>query len=100
MNTLILPVKRVYFDAIKAGCKGEEYRLVTPYWTKRLVGRVYDSVIVTLGYPSWADLDRWIEFPWQGYRRTPLTHPHFGPNEVNVFAIALYDPEAWKAAQS
>lgn len=96
MSTLLLPVKRVYFDSIKAGTKGEEYRLVTPYWTKRLVGRDYDMVIVTLGYPSAGDMDRHIEFPWRGYRKTKITHPHFGPDEVEVYAIELYDPDSWK----
>lgn len=98
MSTLILPVKRVYFDCIKAGSKGEEYRLVTPYWTKRLVGREYDDIEVTLGYPSAIDFERRIRFPWNGYRRTRITHPHFGPIEVEVFAITLYDPDMWKAA--
>jgi hypothetical protein len=96
LSDLYLPVKRIYFDSIKAGCKGEEYRLVTPYWTKRLVGRYYDQVIVTLGYPSAIDFERRLEFPWNGYRKTRLTHPHFGPGEVEVFAIALYDPANWK----
>lgn len=98
MSTLILPVKRVYFDSIKAGCKGEEYRLVTPYWTKRLAGKDYDCVIVTLGYPSASDYERRLLFPWSGYRKTKITHPHFGPNEVEVFAIELYDPAQWERA--
>lgn len=93
MSDLILPVKRIYFDSIKAGCKGEEYRLVTPYWSKRLVGRDYNEVIITLGYPSYAQPERFLHFPWRGYRKTKLTHPHFGPDEVEVFAIELYDPE-------
>lgn len=96
MSTLMLPVKRVYFDSIKAGTKGDEYRLVTPYWTKRLVGRDYDQIIVTLGYPKAGDLDRFLEFPWNGYRKTRITHPHFGPDEVEVYAIELYDPEMWQ----
>jgi hypothetical protein len=98
MSTLVLPVKRVYFDSIKAGTKGEEYRLVTPYWSKRLIGRDYDFVEITLGYPAAGDMDRRQIFPWSGYRKTRITHPHFGPEEVEVFAIALYDPEMWQAA--
>lgn len=98
MSTLILPVKRVWFEDIKAGCKGEEFRLVTPYWTKRLVGRDYDQVIVTLGYPSAIDFERRLEFPWNSYRKTKLTHPHFGPHEIEVYAIELYDPEQWEQA--
>ena len=98
MSTLMLPVKRVYFDSIKAGTKGEEFRLVTPYWTKRLVGREYDQIIVTLGYPSAGDLERTLYFPWSGFRKARITHPHFGPDEVEVYAIELYDPEMWTEA--
>ena len=91
MSTLHLAVKRVYFDSIKAGCKGEEYRLVTPYWTKRIEGRVYDTICVTLGYPSHADVERFMHFPWIGYKRKRITHPEFGPEEVEVYAISLED---------
>lgn len=98
MSDLVLPVKRIYFDSIKAGTKGEEYRLVTPYWTKRLVGREYDQVVITLGYPSYAQTDRFLYFPWNGFRKTRITHPHFGPDEVEVYAIELYDPAQWKRA--
>lgn len=98
MADLILPVKRIYFDDIKAGIKGDEYRLVTPYWTKRLADRTYDRVIITLGYPRADDADRRKTFPWQGFKVIRLTHPHFGPDEVEVYAIKLYDPEQWKQA--
>jgi hypothetical protein len=91
MTDLHLAVKRIYFDSIKADCKGEEYRLVNDYWTKRLVGREYQNVIITLGYPPAGDMDRTLMFPWNGYRKTKITHPHFGPDEVGVFAIELYD---------
>lgn len=89
MSDLVLPVKRIYFDSIKAGCKGEEYRLQNEYWTKRLVGREYDRIVITLGYPKWNDWDRRLEFEWNGFKRISLTHPHFGPDEVQVFAIDL-----------
>lgn len=86
---LRLAVKKIYFDSIKIGCKGEEYRLVTPYWTKRLLGREYDNVEITLGYPAAWDASRIMTFNWNGYRKTKLTHPHFGPDEVEVYAIDL-----------
>ncbi|PUA19628.1 RNA-binding protein [Glaciimonas sp. PCH181] len=89
MTALYLPVKRVYFDSIRIGTKGEEYRLVTPYWTKRLIGREYHSVVITMGYPKAGDMTRTMLFEWCGYRKTKLTHPHFGPDEVEVFAIDL-----------
>jgi hypothetical protein len=92
MSDLHLAVKRVYFDNIKAGCKGEEYRLVNDYWKKRLIGRDYDDVVITLGYPSAGDMDRTLRFRYRGYEKRKLTHPHFGPDEVEVFAISLEEP--------
>lgn len=90
-DILHLAVKRVYFDSIRIGTKGEEFRLVTPYWTKRIEGRVYDAVCITLGYPKSGDPDRTLMFPWSGYRRTRITYPHFGLDEVEVYAINLQE---------
>lgn len=87
MRTLTLPLKAEYFDAIKASTKPEEFRLVTPYWRKRLEGRDYDFIVLTKGYPKRDDHSRRLTLPWYGYRRTTLIHPHFGPEPVDVFAI-------------
>lgn len=78
---LTLPLKAEYFDAIKAGAKPEEFRLVTPFWRKRIEGRIYTSVVLTKGYPKASDTERRLEVPWLGYRQTTLTHPQgCGPN--------------------
>jgi hypothetical protein len=87
MADLILPVKRIYFEQMREGTKSDEFRLVTPYWTKRLVGRSYDRVIVTLGYPKADDAERRLVRPWRGFKRQTITHEHFGPQPVEVFAI-------------
>ena len=87
MPTLTLALKGEYFDAIQAGTKTEEFRLVTPYWRQRLEGRAYDRIELTRGYPKRDDRARWLTFPWQGYRLTKLTHPDFGLEPVEVFAI-------------
>ena len=87
MKTLHLPLKREYFDAIRSGTKPEEFRLRTPHWRKRLEGREYDQIVLTLGYPSRNDHARRIVLPWRGYTIKTITHPHFGPNPVEVFAI-------------
>lgn len=91
MTKLQLALKGEYFDAIRDGTKTEEFRLVTDYWTKRL--RVplgyYDGLVLTKGYPKRGDLERTIELPWRGYRRKTITHPHFGPEPVDVYAIIL-----------
>jgi len=84
---LVLPLKGEYFDAIKAGTKTEENRLCTPYWKKRIEGRRYEHVILTRGYPKRDDHARRLVLPWKGWTMKVITHPHFGPNRVSVYAI-------------
>lgn len=87
MRTLTLALKGEYFDAIKAGTKPEEFRQVTPYWRRRLEGQRFDRIELTRGYPKRDDSARRLVLPWKGYRLTTITHPHFGPDPVEVFAI-------------
>lgn len=88
MADLVLPLKREYFEQIKSGEKWFEYRLRNEYWRKRLEGHgAYDRVILTLGYPKRDDESRRIERPWRGFKKTTITHPHFGPEPVQVYAI-------------
>lgn len=61
---LTLHVRREYFDEIRAGRKYYEYRVATPYWTKRL-SREYDEVHILLGYPPAAATDRRLRFHWR-----------------------------------
>jgi hypothetical protein len=89
MATLHLTLKGEYFDQIKSGEKVEEYRLVTPFWAKRIEGRSYDAIELAKGYPPKADTSRRITRPWRGYRKTTITHPHFGSDPVEVFAIRV-----------
>lgn len=89
MTTLHLSLKGEYFHQIKAGTKLEEYRLCTPYWAKRLVGRTYTRIVLSWGYPKADDAERRISCPWQGYTIKTIQHPHFGPDPVTVFAIAV-----------
>lgn len=88
-GTLTIAVNGEYFDQIKAGIKPEEYRLDTPYWSKRLDGREYDNIVLTRGYPKRTDLERRLVLPWRGVTRKTLTHPHFGSDPVKVFAILV-----------
>lgn len=87
---LVLPLKREFFDAIKAGTKPEEFRLRNDYWSKRLEGKTFDRVVLTLGYPKRDDHARRIVLPWQGYRECQITHPLFGADPVDVFAINVH----------
>lgn len=87
MTTLQLALKAEYFDAIRDGHKVEEFRLCTPYWDKRLMGNEFDKIVLTKGYPSRDDASRRIEKPYRGFVRKTITHPHFGPDAVEVYAI-------------
>jgi hypothetical protein len=86
-ETLTLSLKAEYFNAIRTGDKHEEYRLVTPYWQKRIENRHYSQIVLTLGYPRADDMERRMIKPWRGYIIRTVTHPHFGPDPVRVFAI-------------
>ena len=88
-KNLHLAVNGEYFDQMKRGEKTEEYRLVNPYWCKRILARKYDRLIITRGYPSKEDTARRIDIPYDGYEIKVITHPHFGPEPVKVFAIKV-----------
>ncbi|MDW4578417.1 ASCH domain-containing protein [Atlantibacter hermannii] len=88
-QTLQLAVNGEYFDAMKNGIKREEYRLVNAYWSKRLIGRNYDRLIITRGYPRKDDASRRIDIPYNGFEIKTIIHKHFGNDAVNVFAIKV-----------
>ncbi|ARM86120.1 RNA-binding protein [Marinobacter salarius] len=88
-DTLHLNLKGEYFDLIVAGEKLFEYRLRSGYWRKRLDGRSYGCVLVKKGYPRAGDQKRIVERPWRGYEEQTITHPHFGDDPVEVFAIRV-----------
>lgn len=92
-RNLTIPVKGVYFDQIKAGTKVEEFRLVTEFWRRRLLGRSYDTVTLTRGYPPASDPERRLTLPWRGFIMKTITHEFFGPEPVEVFAISVAQPE-------
>lgn len=88
MADLHLNLKGEYFDQIKAGTKLFEYRLVSK-WEKRLAGKTFDRILIKRGYPRTGDQTRIIERPWRGLEVQIRTHPHFGPEPVEVFAIRV-----------
>lgn len=89
MADLQLAVNGEYFDAMKRGEKTEEYRLVNPYWGRRLFGRDYERLIITRGYPRKDDDSRRLVMPYDGYEIKTITHKHFGPDPVKVYAIKI-----------
>lgn len=86
---LHLALKAEYFDAIKSGEKKEEYRLVSSHWWRRLQFKEYDEIHLTKGYPPKTNLSRRIIRPWRGCETRFITHPHFGPKPVKVYAIKV-----------
>lgn len=92
MKTLHLPLKREYFEAIRDGSKPEEFRLCTPHWAKRLEGREYDRIVLSLGYPARDDYVRRLVRPWRGFAIKTITHQHFGSEPVQVYAIDVRAP--------
>jgi len=89
MANLTLHVKKIYFDQMESGEKKEEYRKKTPYWTKRLVGKTYDNLIIACGYPKKTDLEKYLVYKYTGYYEKTITHSHFGANPEEVFSIPL-----------
>lgn len=97
MAKLQLAVKREYFIAIRDGRKSEEYRRANAFWVKRLFQpdgqpQQFDCVVITEGYPKSDDHDRILTFEWRGFTRKTITHPHFGPEPVEVYAIDVSHP--------
>lgn len=95
---LILPVFREFFEQIKSGEKCFEYRLRTDYWTRRIVGKTFDRVVVTLGYPKRGDDARRIVRPWSGYEIQTIKHGHFGNIAKECFAIRVNPHEKSEVA--
>lgn len=71
MKTLVLPLKKIWYDAIASGQKKEEYREITSYWQRRLSDHIYsdlyeirhfENVTFTLGYPKKTDVSRRMTF--------------------------------------
>ena len=101
MKTLILPLRKKWYDMIATGEKPEDYRETTEYWKKRLcvlladyVDRFFrikhfDAVTFTLGYPRKDDVARRMTFKIKkisvGYGR-----PEWGAKEgIKYFVIKL-----------
>lgn len=93
-RVLTLPLKGEYFDQIARGEKPEEYRLANDFWATRIAGREYDRIVLTRGYPKGGGVEGKTRLTrqWHGYRTTWITHPHFGPSAVQVFAINVAHP--------
>ena len=88
MRDLVLHLKSQYFREVADGIKLREYRLAKPYWASRLVGKIYDRVLICDAFKRFSE-DTVIVFPWDGFERITIMHEEFGPCLVDVFAIKL-----------
>ena len=94
MNNLQMSLKTKWFEMTKAGIKTEDYREITPYWAKRLVGiwtwkgnskglfpflensfmsdntifsfKSFKQNTMTLGYPKSGDTERILKLEHKG----------------------------------
>lgn len=89
MKNLILHVRHYYFVEMREGRKPFEYRLITPYWRKRIEGRNYSAIVIYDAYPKLDEVDKILVRTWNGYEVQTITHPHFGALPVEVFAIRI-----------
>lgn len=78
-----------YFDQCKAGTKKIEYRLRTAYWKSRVENPDLKRIEMRKGRSACKGDLRNLVFEWNGYTETIITHPLFGENPVEVYAIPL-----------
>jgi hypothetical protein len=93
-GVLTLPLNGVYFDQIASGEKLEEYRLCTEFWAQRLERRRLGTIVLTRGYPKGGGVEGVTRLTrrWNGFTPKTITHPHFGPEPVLVYAIDVSEP--------
>ena len=83
---LYLSLKEIWYRLIEAGIKIEEYREITEYWTKRLVGKHYDFVEFTLGYPKSNDLSRRMRYRLDGIE-VRTGNPDWGAEPGKIYYV-------------
>lgn len=104
-KTLILPLKKPWFDMIKAGIKKEEYRdgSMSFYWANRLRERTktsdgwkygdfkhFDRLVFTLGYPRADDKDRRLEFK-NPKIRIGTGKPEWGAETGKIYFVITWE---------
>ena len=63
---------------------------MTIHWASRIRNENLKWVEIRCGYPVVGDEKRILRFPWRGYEVKKITHPEFGAEPVEVFAIKLH----------
>lgn len=94
MSNLILHLEKKYFDQIKSGEKTEEYRQVNEYWSKRLIKKTFEKVVLLCGYPKRGDETKTIIRKWTGYTIKHEYLPLYNASGfTKVFAIDISKEE-------
>lgn len=86
MAKLFLTIKKQYFDEISLGIKTEEFRIVKPYWEKRIINKEYSHIIFQNGYNRNSPK---LKVEYLGYELKKITHEFFGNKETTIFALKL-----------
>lgn len=90
MKTLHLVLKHKWYDMIDSGVKTEEYRNVTPYWTKRILG--VDKILAPELLRGAYEYDyTHVQFH-RGYTNTTMIF------KINYISIGIGKPE-WGASE-
>lgn len=99
-NILHLVVKKKWLDQINSGIKKEEFRVVKPYWMKRLTNigtdhkiplgqslfKNFDVIKFRNGYSKKAP---YIIAEFKGIEVKEIIHEEFGRDEVSVYVIKI-----------
>lgn len=88
-DTLVLHIKRKWFDEIKSGKKEVEYRRQFDYWKVRLKNPKLKCIRIILGYPSVLDDTNHLDFLFNGFFLCEIKHVEFGNVPTMVYAIPL-----------
>ncbi len=84
MKILHIHPRYIYYDLVEKGLKNEEYRLIKPYWTKRLEGKNYDLIYYWRAFTK-----KKIIFKYDGKKIITIVHKEFGDKPVKVYALSL-----------
>ena len=84
MKILHIHPRYIYYDLAEKGLKDEEYRLIKPYWTKRLEGKNYDLIYYWRAFTK-----KKIIFKYDGKKKITIVHKEFGNKPTKVYAVSL-----------
>ena len=92
---LVLHVTQKYFDLIRSGRKTVEYREVKEYWQRRIEGKRFDAIVISVRQATKFTDPEWLIFPWwpgaiKKSFRNPLTD---GTGDIfgNLQVLQVYE---------